>query len=190
VNRRPARARRGAGGGRVVAAGLGGGAVGGVVASVAVLAMMLGGCATGSSTRVGGVGHPVPDIAGGAIGGGTFSLRALKGHWVVVNFFATWCDPCKNEYPQLVRFAAQHRGTAQVVGVVYEDRSADALRFHRTEGGTWPIVADPSARIADRYLVSALPQSFVIDPRGDLAAHIFGGVTVAKLDQALGDKPE
>jgi hypothetical protein len=51
-------------------------------------------------------------------------------------------------------------------------------------------VADPSAQIAGRYLVSALPQSFVIDPRGDLVAHIFGGVTVAKLDQAIAGKPE
>ena len=184
-----ARAERGAvGDGRGVGARFAGGVVAGAVV-VAVVAMTLAGCGTGTSARVGSVGHPVPDIAGPAIGGGTFSLRALKGRWVVINFFATWCDPCKNEYPQLVRFAGQHQGTAQVVGVVYEDRSADALRFHRAEGGTWPIVADPSAQIADRYLVSALPQSFVIDPRGDLVAHIFGGVTVAKLDQALTAEP-
>jgi cytochrome c biogenesis protein CcmG/thiol:disulfide interchange protein DsbE len=161
-----------------------------VAIAVAVAAMTLGGCGTGGSARVGPVGHPVPDIAAPAIGGGNFSLQALRGRWVVVNFFATWCDPCKNEYPDLVRFAGQHQGTVQVVGVVYEDRSADALHFHRAEGGTWPIVADPSARIAGRYLVSALPQSFVIDRRGDLVAHIFGGVTVAKLDQALAGKPE
>jgi cytochrome c biogenesis protein CcmG/thiol:disulfide interchange protein DsbE len=159
-------------------------------ALVVVLALTVAACGAATGARVGSVGRPVPDISGTAIGGGPISLRALKGRWVVVNFFATWCDPCKSEYPQLVRFADQHAATAQVLGVVYEDRSADALRFHRAEGGTWPIVADPSAQIAGRYLVSALPQSFVIDPRGDLVAHIFGGVTVAKLDQAIAGKPE
>ncbi len=74
--------------------------------------------------------------------------------------------------------------------MVYEDRSADALRFHRAEGGTWPIVADPSARLADRYRVSALPQSFVVDPKGDVVAHLFGGVTVASLDQAIAGRSQ
>jgi alkyl hydroperoxide reductase subunit AhpC len=59
------------------------------------------------------------------------------------------------------------------------------LRFHTAEGGTWPIVADPRARIANRYRVSALPQSFVVDPKGNLVAHIYGGVTVANLDEAV-----
>jgi cytochrome c biogenesis protein CcmG, thiol:disulfide interchange protein DsbE len=159
-----------------------------VVAGVAVLALTLAACASGSPTAA--VGHPAPDIATPAIAGSAVSLHALRGRWVVVNFFATWCDPCKTEYPQLVRFAQEHAGTAQVVGVVYEDRSADALRFHRSEGGTWPIVADPSAHIADRYRVSALPQSFVVDPKGDVVAHLFGGVTVTSLDQAMAGRSE
>jgi cytochrome c biogenesis protein CcmG/thiol:disulfide interchange protein DsbE len=151
---------------------------------VLAVAVGLGACGAGSATVV-RAGHPVPDIAAQAIDGPAVSLQALRGRWVVVNFFATWCDPCKTEYPQLVRFAKEHQGTAQVVGVVYEDRNADAMRFHTAEGGTWPIVADPSARIANRYRVSALPQSFVVDPKGDLVAHIYGGVTVANLDDAL-----
>jgi cytochrome c biogenesis protein CcmG, thiol:disulfide interchange protein DsbE len=153
-------------------------------AFVLAVALGLGACGGGSAT-VATVGHPVPDIAAQAIDGPATSLHALRGRWVVVNFFATWCEPCKTEYPQLVRFAKEHEGTAQVVGVVYEDRNADALRFHTAEGGTWPIVADPRARIANRYRVSALPQSFVVDPKGNLVAHIYGGVTVANLDEAV-----
>lgn len=159
-----------------------------LVAAGGVLAMTLGACGAGSSAAA--VGRPAPNIAAPAIAGSAVSLHALKGRWVVVNFFATWCDPCKAEYPQLVRFAQEHAGTAQVLGVVYEDRSADALRFHRAEGGTWPIVADPSARLADRYRVSALPQSFVVDPKGDVVAHLFGGVTVASLDQAIAGRSQ
>jgi cytochrome c biogenesis protein CcmG/thiol:disulfide interchange protein DsbE len=146
-------------------------------------AAVLGGCGTGSTGVA--VGRPVPPIEQAAIGGGPVSVPALRGRWVVVNFFATWCEPCQEEYPQLVRFAAQHKAAVQLVGVVYEDSSSDALKFHRSEGGTWPIVADPTARIASRYQVSALPQSFVVDPRGNLAARIFGGVTVDKLDHAM-----
>jgi cytochrome c biogenesis protein CcmG/thiol:disulfide interchange protein DsbE len=150
------------------------------------LATALAGCGAGTGAGNVAVGKPVPDIARTAIGGGApVSLHALRGRWVVVNFFATWCEPCREEYPQLVRFAAQQKGAVQLIGVVYVDRSADALRFHRSEGGTWPIVADPSARIAGHYQVSALPQSFVVDPSGNLAARVFGGVTVAKLDQAV-----
>jgi cytochrome c biogenesis protein CcmG, thiol:disulfide interchange protein DsbE len=156
----------------------------GLATLVLVVAVGLGACGAGSGGVV-AAGHPVPDISATAIDGPAVSLHALRGRWVVVNFFATWCDPCKTEYPQLVRFAKEHLGTAQVVGVVYEDRNADALRFHTAEGGTWPIVADPSARIANRYRVSALPQSFVVDPEGDLVAHIYGGVTVANLDEAV-----
>jgi cytochrome c biogenesis protein CcmG/thiol:disulfide interchange protein DsbE len=154
-----------------------------------VLAMVLAGCGAGAGSVSVGVGRPVPDIAQPAIGGAPVSLRALRGHWVVVNFFATWCEPCQQEYPQLVKFTAQQKGAVQLLGVVYEDRTADALRFHRAEGGTWPIVADPSAHISTRYQVSALPQSFVVDPNGTLAARIFGGVTVAKLDQAIAGAP-
>jgi cytochrome c biogenesis protein CcmG, thiol:disulfide interchange protein DsbE len=157
---------------------------GAVLAAAVVVALTLAGCGAGSSGVI-ATGRPVPEISAVALDGPAVSLHALRGRWVVVNFFATWCDPCKAEYPQLVRFANEHKETAQIVGVVYEDRNADAMRFHRNQGGTWPIVADPSAHIASRYRVSALPQSFVIDPQGDLVAHVFGGVTVTNLDTAI-----
>ncbi len=153
--------------------------------AAALAGVVVAGCGNGAGSGSVAVGKPVPPIQQAAIEGGTVSLRALRGRWAVVNFFATWCQPCQQEYPQLVRFAAGHQAV-QIIGVVYEDRSADAVRFHRSEGGTWPIVSDPSGDIASRYLVSALPQSFVVDPRGNLAAHIFGGVTVDKLDRAIG----
>jgi peroxiredoxin len=149
-----------------------------------VVGLTAGGCAGGGSGAV-AVGKPVPSINTSTLGGGQMSLSSFRGRWVVINFFATWCEPCKKEYPQLVRFAEQEGDRAQVLGVVFEDPGGNPLAFHRKEGGSWPIVADPQGKIAGRYEVSALPQSFVINPGGALAARIFGGVTVDKLGTVL-----
>jgi cytochrome c biogenesis protein CcmG/thiol:disulfide interchange protein DsbE len=152
------------------------------------VAAVTAGCASSSAATV-AVGKPVPEIAAKAISGGGVSLSSYRGRWVVVNFFATWCDPCKKEYPELVRFAAQQGTSAQVVGVVFEDPGGNPLKFHRDEGGTWPIVADPSGAIAIHYEVSALPQSFVVNPEGKLVARIFGGVTATKLEAMVAGRP-
>jgi cytochrome c biogenesis protein CcmG, thiol:disulfide interchange protein DsbE len=146
------------------------------------------GCGGGGASAV-AVGKPVPPISATAIQGGHVSLSSFRGRWVVVNFFATWCEPCRKEYPQLVRFASQDGGRAGVVGVVFEDPAGKPLAFHRGQGASWPIVGDPQGKIASRYEVNALPQSFVVDPRGDLAARIFGGVTVAKLEDVMAGRP-
>jgi thiol-disulfide isomerase/thioredoxin len=108
---------------------------------------------------------------------------------VVVNFFATWCEPCRKEYPQLVRFASEDAARAAVVGVVFEDPAGKPLAFHRGQGANWPIIGDPQGKIASKYEVTALPQSFVVNPRGDLAARIFGGVSVAKLEDVMAGRP-
>jgi cytochrome c biogenesis protein CcmG, thiol:disulfide interchange protein DsbE len=155
---------------------------------VFVVVGLLAGCGGGGDGSV-AVGKPVPAISASAIGGGPVSLSSFRGRWVVVNFFATWCEPCRKEYPQLARFAGQEAGRAQVLGVVFEDPGGHPLQFHRSEGGTWPIITDPQGKIASRYEVTALPQSFVINPQGVLAARIFGGVTVAKLDNVLAGRP-
>jgi cytochrome c biogenesis protein CcmG/thiol:disulfide interchange protein DsbE len=145
-------------------------------------------CGGGGSSAV-AVGKPVPAISASAIQGGPVSLASFRGRWVVVNFFATWCDPCRKEYPQLVRFASQDQGRAAVVGVVFEDPAGQPLAFHRGQGASWPIIGDPQGKIASQYSVAALPQSFVINPAGDLAARLFGGVTVAKLEDVMAGRP-
>jgi peroxiredoxin len=145
---------------------------------------LLAGCGGSGGGSV-AVGKPVPPISASALSGGPVSLSSFRGRWVVVNFFATWCEPCKKEYPELVRFAGQQAARAQVLGVVFEDPAGKPLQFHRNEGGTWPIIADPQGQIAGHYDVSALPQSFVVNPQGDLAARLFGGVTVAKLNDVM-----
>jgi thiol-disulfide isomerase/thioredoxin len=105
---------------------------------------------------------------------------------VVLNFFATWCGPCKAETPQLVRFAATHSTSqVQVVGVVFSDSAGDARAFVKSHGVTWPLLTDPDDNIGSAYGVRGLPESFVIRPDGTLAGTVYGGVTLGGLDKMV-----
>jgi cytochrome c biogenesis protein CcmG/thiol:disulfide interchange protein DsbE len=104
-------------------------------------------------------------------GNGRISLAALDGKVRVVNFWATWCAPCKAETPALERFWRQFRSRGVVVlGVDYNDVAGDARRFVRRHGLTYPMVRDPGGTVATRYNLTGVPETFVIDRQGRVAA--------------------
>ena len=130
------------------------------------------------------VGKPAPPIEAASIDGQEVRLSAYRGKWVLVNFFATWCVPCRQEHPELIRFS-QAQGDAVVLGVVYSD-SVQAVRdFRDKKGGAWPILADPKGRIALDYGVAGVPESFLVDPGGLVVAKLLGGVRATDLEQLL-----
>ena len=137
----------------------------------------------GSTTTVPTVGHSAPAWSGTTLTGSALSSGSERGHWVILNFFATWCGPCQRETPQLASFAASKR--ARVVGVVYQDSAAAARAFVAAHPVTWPLVGDSSGTTSQHYDVVGLPLSFVINPHGQLVKELFGGVTVADLDAVV-----
>ncbi len=133
------------------------------------------------------VGKPAPPIEGTTVDGHPASLADFEGKWVVVNFFATWCVPCRQEHPELARFAQAHEATgdAAVLAVVYSDNTQAVKEFRDKEGGSWPMLSDPRGRIAVEYGVAGIPESFLISPDGVVVAKLLGGVRAADLDQLL-----
>ena len=133
------------------------------------------------------LGRAAPAIEGKTIDGEAFNLVDLKGQWVLVNYFATWCVPCRKEHPELVRFSQRQRGQVAVIGVIYSDSTKAVRSFRDKEGGEWPMVADPTGRTALEWGVSGVPESFLVDPTGIVRARILGGVTVDGLERLLLD---
>ncbi len=122
-----------------------------------------------------------PPVVGETITGGAFDLAELRGTPVVLNFWASWCGPCRKEIPALAAFQAANPDLA-VVGVSYQDDPADALAFAEETGADWPSVIDDGP-IGSAYGVPGLPATFFIDAEGRVVGRILGEATEATLQQ-------
>ena len=137
-----------------------------------------------SSSPGAGEGNTAPAIAGTALDGSTVSLDAYKGHPVVVNFWASWCVPCREEFPVFKdKLAALGPSDGLVVlGVLYKDQADLAKSFVTDFGATWPTVTDPDGSIGTAYRIAAPPQTFFIDKTGVIRAVQVGAMTAATFD--------
>ncbi len=108
-------------------------------------------------------------------------LAAYAGRPVIVNFFASWCVPCRKETPLLARFYRAERGRVPILGVDTNDSVAAARRFVRWAGVTYPVGFDPRASTAAAYGVIAIPQTFFLNAAHRVVKRIFGAVTIRDL---------
>jgi cytochrome c biogenesis protein CcmG, thiol:disulfide interchange protein DsbE len=108
---------------------------------------------------------------------GTLQLSSLRGKAVVLNFWASWCHPCKAEAPALEDAAKRWGGRVVVLGVDLNDFKGDARTFMRRHGITYPIVHDNGNVTSPKYGLTGLPESFFVDRRGHVVAHVPGQVS-------------
>ena len=153
-------------------------------ATVATLMLMLAPPAARAQGPA--IGQPAADFTLAALQGGEVRLSALRGHPVIINFWASWCRPCIEEFPLLRRAAAEHADDdLAIVGVVYDDGPEAAAAFMEEHGGTWPALLDPGMRIAEAYGIYAPPETYFIGRDGRVVARQIGQFSERSLDEKL-----
>ncbi|HKY14908.1 MAG TPA: TlpA disulfide reductase family protein [Microthrixaceae bacterium] len=133
------------------------------------------------------VGGLAPDIQASDTTGEEFRIDDYRGQWVLVNFFATWCGPCKVEHPELVAFSEQHArtGDASVVSVAFNEQPSVVKEWFEENGGDWPVIAKGNGGFALEYGVVKLPESFLVAPDGTVVHRFEGGVTAQGVDSVI-----
>ena len=119
-------------------------------------------------------------------GDGNGSLAEYRGRWVLVNFWASWCIPCREEAPALEDFQ-RHHGDKRftVLGIDSRDLSGDGRAFARHYGLSYPQLRDGDGATAHDYGTTGVPENFLIDPKGKLRLHVVGPVSSESLDDEV-----
>ena len=138
------------------------------------------------------MGRAAPEFDATDLNGKAVRLADYRGRPVLLNFWATWCVPCKAEFP-LLQAGIQRHKELEVLGVVFNDAAGSARSFMRDRAATWPGVTDPGAKIANAYQVHAkpgIPVSILIGPDGRMIARHLGPFSNdTELDQFLATTP-
>ncbi len=135
------------------------------------------------------LGRAAPEAVGEYDDGSTFDLARRKGSWVVLNFFTADCVPCIQEHPELVEFSEHQAllGTdgAELYSIVVNDGREDIEEFFDEHGGDWPAIYSELGEIPVAFGVSAVPETWIIDPAGVVRVRMISQVTAEQLDVTL-----
>jgi thiol-disulfide isomerase/thioredoxin len=154
-----------------------------VVVAVALVVTLAGGQAkkTGppplaKNFSLAQLGHP----------GSRVTLASYAGRSVIINFFASWCSPCRRETPMLAKWYLSMHGRVRVLGIDSNDETTPALRFMQTAGVHYPVAFDPfPATTTTSYGVLALPQTFFLNARHRIVLHVVGSLTTKDLTRGV-----
>ena len=164
-----------------------------------VLSAIIAVCVAGSLTAIGVIGSASGQPARPAMvaapafslpllgddSGQQITLSKYRGQPLIVNFFASWCGPCKTETPLLARFYQGEKDKMALVGLDENDTVANATAFTRANSVSYPVGWDPQFGVGTAYGVSALPQTFFLNARHQIVDRIFGKVTLASLHRGM-----
>lgn len=132
------------------------------------------------------VGEAAPAFTLSDLDGNRVSLADLRGRPVVVNFWASWCGHCREEFPLLASAAATHRDAGlAVIGILFRDGAEPARDFMARFGATWPAAIDPDETVASQFGIIWPPDTFFIDRNGVVTSRQIGQLTSADLDRGL-----
>lgn len=132
-----------------------------------------------------GKAEPAPPLPTAVLQPPQATLVGLRGKPALINFWASWCEPCREEAPELERLDRSLHGEAHLVGVDYTDQAGNARDFIQRYGWTFPVLSDPDGIYGARYRFSGLPTTIVLDSRGRIAETLRGPQTAADLRRAL-----
>jgi cytochrome c biogenesis protein CcmG/thiol:disulfide interchange protein DsbE len=136
-----------------------------------LLAFLLVGLSYAASTRAANPGAPAPPFVLSTASGDTVALAALRGRVVYVDFWASWCAPCRRSFPWMNAMQARYAGDGlAIVGVNVDKRRADAQRFLRDTPASFTFVYDAEGSTPAAYDVKGMPSSYVIDRAGNVVA--------------------
>ncbi len=113
------------------------------------------------------------------------TLTQYRGKPLIVNFWASWCEPCQRETPLLASWYKQQHGHVIIVGLDENDNASSAVKFARAKGVSYPVGVDPELAAANAYGVSALPQTFFLNAQHRIVDRVYGPVTQADLAKGV-----
>ena len=153
-------------------------AVAGVIGALVLIVVL-------SGTNGSGSGREAPQLPQEVLVPPRQTLASLNGRPAAINFWASWCDPCRKESPELERL--YRSAGVQIVGVDYSDSAENARSFIRDHRLSYPMLRDPDGKVGDRYGVTGLPTTAILDSRGRIAQLLRGPQSAATVREALRD---
>lgn len=156
--------------------------IGFVVAAV-IAALVVLEVVSGSSGS--GVGRPAPQLPTSVLVPPAVQLDSLRGKPAAINFWASWCEPCRREAPELERLARSLHGSASVVGVDWSDGADSARAFIREHHMSYPDLRDGEGVVGQKYGLIGLPTTFILDSHGTISDVLQGPQTAQTVRRAL-----
>ena len=134
------------------------------------------------------IGHPAPDFTLIDLDGNTVNLRSLQGKVVFINFWASWCPPCRAEMPEIEAVYQKYKDKGVVVlGIDMLEPEGWVRQYVRKGGFSWTFVVDTTGEVAAAYSITAIPTSFFIDREGVIRAKSIGAMTMRTMEAELRD---
>jgi thiol-disulfide isomerase/thioredoxin len=132
-------------------------------------------------------GFMAPDFQALTMQGESISLSQWRGSFVVLNFWAIWCEPCKDEIPELNAFYQAHKGKVRMIGIEVDSARSEVASFLQVTPLAYPVILDSESRdaLSRLFSIRSIPATFLIDENGVIVEKIVGSTTQSRMESFL-----